>query len=57
MELCMHKKAVFFLPVNILTVWSPAFLAALHTTVCLDVSLLKILFTFIGILNVAGAKL
>ena len=35
MELCMREKAVFFLPVNILTVWSPAFLAARHTTVCL----------------------
>ena len=38
MELCMREKAVFFLPVNILTVWSPAFLAAQHTTVCLDSS-------------------
>ena len=28
MELCMHEKTVFFLPVNILMVWSPAFLAA-----------------------------
>ena len=28
MELCMREKAVFFIPVNILTVWSPAFLAA-----------------------------
>ena len=28
MELCTHEKAVFFLPVNILMVWSPAFLAA-----------------------------
>ena len=37
MELCMREKAVFFLPVNILTVWSLAFLAARHTTVCLDV--------------------
>ena len=36
MELCMREKAVFFLPVNILTVWSLAFLAARHTTVCLD---------------------
>ena len=36
MELCMREKAVFFLPVNILTVWSTAFLAARHTTVCLD---------------------
>ena len=36
MEVCIHEKAVFFLPVNILTVWSPAFLAARHTTVCLD---------------------
>ena len=27
MELCMHEKAVFFLPVNILMVWSLAFLA------------------------------
>ena len=36
MEVCTHEKAVFFLPVNILTVWSPAFLAARHTTVCLD---------------------
>ena len=35
-EVCTHEKAVFFLPVNILTVWSPAFLAARHTTVCLD---------------------
>ena len=39
MELCMREKAVFFLPVNILTVWSPAFLAARHTTVCLDFAL------------------
>ena len=38
MELCTYEKAVFFLPVNILTVWSPAFLAAQHTTVCLDLS-------------------
>ena len=38
MELCMREKAAFFLPVNILTVWSPAFLAARHTTVCLDTS-------------------
>ena len=30
------KKAVFFLPVNILTVWSPAFFVTRHTTVCLD---------------------
>ena len=30
MELCMREKADFFLPVNILTVWSPAFLAARH---------------------------
>ena len=37
MELCTHEKAVFFLPVNILTVWSPVFLAARHTTVCLDI--------------------
>ena len=36
MELCMRENAVFFLHVNILTVWSPAFLAARHTTVCLD---------------------
>ena len=41
MELCMREKAVFFLPVNILTVWSPAFLAARHTTVCLDVPYLE----------------
>ena len=38
MELCMREKAVFFLPVNILMVRSPAFLAARHTTVCLDSS-------------------
>ena len=38
MELCTHEEAVFFLPVNILTVWSPAFLAARHTTVCLDIA-------------------
>ena len=38
MELCTYEKAVFFLPVNILTVWSPAFLAAQHSTVCLDVT-------------------
>ena len=38
MELCMREKAVYFLPVNILTVWSPAFLAARHTTVCLDMT-------------------
>ena len=25
---CTHEKAGFFLPVNILTVWSPVFLAA-----------------------------
>ena len=37
MELCMREKAVFFLPVNILTVWSPALLAARHTTVCLNI--------------------
>ena len=37
MELCMREKAAFFLPVNILTVWSPAFLAARHTTMCLVV--------------------
>ena len=38
MELCTHEKAVFFLPVNIFTVWSPAaaFLAARHITMCLD---------------------
>ena len=36
MELCTHEKAVFFLPVNILMVWLPAFLAAQHTTMCLD---------------------
>ena len=36
MEVCTHEKAVFFLPVNILMVWSLAFLAARHTTVCLD---------------------
>ena len=36
MELCTHEKAVFFLPVNILTVWLLAFLAARHTIVCLD---------------------
>ena len=36
MELCMREKVAFFLPVNILTVWSPDFLAARHTTVCLD---------------------
>ena len=36
MEVCTHEKAVFFLPVNTLTVWSPAFLATRHTTVRLD---------------------
>ena len=36
MELCTHEKAVFFLPVNIVIVWSLAFLATQHTTVCLD---------------------
>ena len=41
MELCMREKAVFFLPVNILTVWSPAFLAARHTTMCLDIYIYK----------------
>ena len=35
MELCTRENAVFF---NILTVWSLAFLAAWHTTVCLDFS-------------------
>ena len=44
MELCMREKTVFFLPVNILTVWSPAFLAARHTTVCLDICVLYILY-------------
>ena len=39
MELYMREKAVFFLPVNILTVWSPAFLATRHTTVCLDIQI------------------
>ena len=38
----MH--AFFFLPVNILTVWSPAFLAARHTTVCLDVHACLLIF-------------
>ena len=37
MEVCTHEKAVFFLPVNILTVWLRAFLAARHTTVCVDI--------------------
>ena len=37
MELCTYGKAVFFLPVNILTVWSPALLTTQHTTVCLDI--------------------
>ena len=37
MELCTNEKVVFFLPVNILTVWLPAFLVARHTTMCLDV--------------------
>ena len=32
----MREKAVFFLPVNILTGGAPAFLATRHTTVCLD---------------------
>ena len=36
MDVYTHEKTVFFLPVNILTVWSLAFLAARHTTVCLD---------------------
>ena len=36
MELCTYEKAVFFLPVNILMVWLSAFLAAQHSTVCLD---------------------
>ena len=36
MELCTHEKAVFFLPVNILTVWLLTFLATRHTTICLD---------------------
>ena len=37
-ELYTHEKAVFFVPVNILTVWSPAFLTTRHTTMCLDFS-------------------
>ena len=44
MELCTHEKAVSFLPVNILMVWSPAFLAARHTTVCLDTTCLVCAF-------------
>ena len=36
MELWMHEKAVSFLPINILMVWSPAFLVARRSTVCLD---------------------
>ena len=40
MELCTHEKAVFFLPVNILMVWSPAFFAVRHTTVCLNTNLI-----------------
>ena len=46
MELCMREKAVFFLPVNILTVWSPAFLAARHTTVCLDYAPVVVYFLY-----------
>ena len=34
MELCMHEKAVLFLPVNTLMVWLPTFLATRHTTLC-----------------------
>ena len=41
MEVCAHKKVVFFLPVNILMVWSLAFLAARHTTVCLDTVMIE----------------
>ena len=41
MKLCTHEKTVFFLPVNILTVWSPAFLATRPTTVCLNTSFLN----------------
>ena len=37
MELYTHEKAVLFLPVNMLTVWSLAFLATQHTTMCLDI--------------------
>ena len=53
MEVCTHEKAVFSLPVNILTVWSPAFLAARHTTVCLDIyhnCMYKTLVGMVGIL-------
>ena len=32
MELCTHEKAVFFLPVNILMVWSLAFLIYIYTS-------------------------
>ena len=46
MELCTHEKAVFFLSVNILMVWLPVFLAAQHTTVCLDPKIMLIDFSF-----------
>ena len=37
MELCTHEKAVFFLPVNMLTVWSLTFLTTRHATMCPDI--------------------
>ena len=47
MELRTHEKAVFFLPANILMVWSPAFLAARHTTMCLDDPYLNVNLKFL----------
>ena len=40
----MHENHVFFLPVNILTVWCASSWATRHTTMCLD--LLCISYTY-----------
>ena len=40
MELCTHEKSAFFLPVNILMVWLPAFLATRQTKACLDFTII-----------------
>ena len=42
MELCTHEKAVFLLPVNILTAWSLAFLAVELTVFFLPVNILTV---------------
>ena len=43
-ELQRCKNRIFFLPVNILTVLHAGFLAARHTTMCLDILYGLVLF-------------